>query len=160
MDGPGSSSHWLWLSLGVVGFLSANTLLLTKLRETGIKPDLLAFYWFLFVAGGLLLAVLLRGGSALPPAEFLPSQRWWPLAVFASAAIAGTIANLCFFRAIFVVSNPGYVTAIRSCEAAVVAVAAFLLSGLYAQRHDLGAIQFTGILLIVVGVGLLSYHHV
>jgi len=156
VDQPQQSSEWLSLSFGVAAGLSLNTLLIAKLRESEIRPDVLAFYWFLIVAGGLGVAILLRGQSLLPPATFLPPQQWWPLLTLGAACLAGTLANICFFSAVFSAPHPGYVTAIRASEAAIVALAAVFLGRLYAKSNSLGLIQFGGIALIVIGVVLLS----
>jgi hypothetical protein len=156
MERSEQGSLWLWLSLGVVVCLTLNTLLIAKLKEAGIKADVVALYWFLFVAVGLATALVLKGDSLLPPAASVPPQRWWPLLVLAGAGLVGTVANLCFFSAVFAAPNPGYVTAIRSCEAVLVAVTAVGLSGAYAQRYSLGILQLGGIVLIITGVALLS----
>jgi uncharacterized membrane protein len=156
MDRPDGNQAWLWLSFVVVVCLSLNTLLIAKLRDSGIKPELLALYWFVLVGGGLAVTLVLEGNSLLLPASFLPPHRWWPILVLACAGLAGTVANVCFFSAVFNAPNPGYVTAIRSCEAVVVAVAAALLSGLFDKEYDLGVLQLSGIGLIVIGVVMLS----
>jgi hypothetical protein len=101
MDTPDGNQAWLWLSFVAVVCLSINTLLIAKLRDSGIKPELLALYWFMLVGGGLAVALVLEGNSLLLPAIFLPPHRWWPTLVLACAGLAGTVANGCFFSAAF-----------------------------------------------------------
>ena len=119
------------------------TLTLRALTETGLKSEVINFYFFLFTAIGFLPIVLIRETRVSIPASSLP--------LFVLLTIIALGANYFSLTAIAKAPNPGYVPAIQTFRIVVITLASIALFG-----SEITVKKAVGIVLSLVGVILLG----
>ena len=134
---------WIILSLGAMGFLGTMILLIVPPGRAGVHPSVVIFYIFLFGCLFNLGYLKFQGTSLRLPGNIVP----WLLC----AAMASFVGNLCHFKAINLVPNPGYACAIEASKALLVAL---LSIWLFASPFSL--MKGLGVLCCAIGAALIS----
>ena len=135
--------NWVVASFLSMFSFAIMILILRKVTELKLMPEVVNFYFFLFTAIGFLCFVLLRRAPLTLSAGALP--------FFILVAAVAVAANFYSITAIAAAPNPGYVRGIEALSAAVITLAALYLFG-----AEINSLKLVGIGFSVVGVILIS----
>lgn len=134
-----------WVAYSLVSMISfaAMMLLFKKLTQTGMPPEVINFYFFLFSTFAIFLFNLARSTKLE-----LPSNSIY---IFVLTALIAVVANYCSISAIKLAPNPGYSKALQSFDVAIITIASVFFFG-----SQITITKAAGIFLSMLGLILLS----
>ena len=135
--------NWFYLAVISSVFFGFQMVFIKYIMNRGLNAVLAVTYVF------TITTIILWGYTFLTEKSLVPDKNIMMLLLFSSVIVA--IANITVFKALDMVSNPGYVRAIGSLSIVI----AFLLS-VYIFKLNINPIGIAGIAIIILGTIVLS----